>query len=63
MTPDECRKRAAKARSHSAAARDAVCKAGWLRTAAEWEERALLAASAERGAAPAVSARRPLELA
>jgi len=54
MTAEECWKRAAKARSQSEAARDAVCKAGWLRTAAEWDARARLAAGAQRTvAAPA----------
>jgi hypothetical protein len=62
MTADECRKRASKARSHSEAARDAVCKAGWLRTAVEWDERALIVAGAERVvAASALKPPRALE--
>jgi hypothetical protein len=59
MTADECRMMAAKARRYSESSRDAVCKAGWLRTAAEWDERAMLAEVAGRTTAP----KRTLELA
>jgi hypothetical protein len=39
-----------------------VCKAGWLRTAVEWDERALIAAGAERVvAASALKPPRALE--
>jgi len=52
MTADECRMMAAKARRYSESSKDAVCRAGWLRAAAEWEQRAMLAAVPGHPAAP-----------